>query len=164
MKLLILLGAVLGAGIVLILAAIVFQQPELAAEQTEISEPITGSAPVALPQETVAPSETPVLQQLTVEQTTTPTAAEQACRALEQRLEEELDDAQQELNRRQKEYRDAAESYDDALSAHDQDAQYLEQLRLEKEAAEDAIEEAEKDYQGAAKRLSRARIECGLFS
>ncbi len=162
MKLLVLLGLIMLGGSALTLFAIQSQRTEIGTleiEQQSKEQPVVQEEPEPKPQETaqtpehIAETAGPEPQSVT----------KSACLALEQQLQEELERAERDLGRAQDEYDDAEESYDDALSANEPDQQYIELLKKQKEDAKDALEDVEGDYNGAQKRLSRARVECGLF-
>lgn len=157
MKLLVLLGLVVLGGIALTIFAIQTQREEIGALEILSPAQETGEKPAVNTESKVAEPE-PI-----PETSTPPNVTKNACLALEQQLQQELEDAERNLGRARKNYEDAEESYDDSLSVSDQDQQYLDQLSAEKEEAKDALEDAEGNYNGAQKRLSRARLECGLF-
>ncbi len=161
MKLLLLLAAIVAAGIILTLIA-------LSRQPTEIGTTITEKIPLPAPRETALPEPpsptTPVIKPtIPTTPSAIPKSPTSACLALEQHLLEELDDAQQELNRKQNEYDSLVETYEDLLDVKEKDPQRLDQIRAEKEAAKQAYEDARGEYNGALKRLSKARIECGIF-
>jgi len=167
MKLLILLAGIIALGMIAVIAAIQFQQPEISADiqEQEASAPTSEGIPaISEAAKETATNAQPVQQAVSTDPAQQLTATQNACLELEARLIEELDDAGQTLRRAQRDYDDTEETYDDALSVREQDEAYLQKLRQDRDAAKEAYEEAEKDLNGAQKRLSRARIECGLFS
>lgn len=163
MRLLLILAAVVAAGLVLTLFALQSPpQPELTAVGTPQQ-----AAQEALPEEPAPPAEAQEAIAMPVPQTPAPAApanaTRDACLALEQRLLGELADAEEQLKDANHDYADAEEGYDDALSAKYDDEAYLEMLRNERNDAREAQAEAENDYNLVLKRLSKTRQECGLF-
>jgi len=159
MKLLVLLATVVGIGLLVTLVSVFFLRPELPAAPTTSSVPTLENA-------TAAPAE-PAPATIVVEEFPTPNETKvnvtyEACLAFEQRLLDELEDAQQEFNRRQKDYDRADQNYEDAQDAPVPDKQFIEQLRQERIVAKEARDEAENELESAARRLTKARTECGL--
>lgn len=166
MKLVLWAVLVVCMGILVTIIAIVTQGPEIAATPSQQLSAQASSSAIVSP----ASSQNNNLRapQITVEEFPTPAESDdnvthEACRALERRLLEALEEAQQTVNREHKEYEKAVESYEDALNAPTKDEQYLQVLRKEKELALDIYEDAQGDHSTATKRLTKARIECGLF-
>jgi len=162
MRLLLIWAIVVAAGLAITLLALQnTPTPELAAAGTPQQV-----AQEALPQETApetSASEPTVTLQPQTPATAAPSATRTACLALEVRLVEDLDNANEQLKEANDDYADAEESYDDALSSKFQDETYLQQLRDERSEAREAQDAAEGDYNLVLKRLSKTRQECGLF-
>jgi hypothetical protein len=167
MRLLLILAAVVAAGLVLTLFALQRPaQPELAAvgapQQAAPDALSQEPAPQATVQEETA---TPVPQAPApaVPQTAAYNATLEACLALEKSLLSDLEDAEERLKDADDTYADAEENYDDALSSKFQDEAYLQQLRDERSEAREQQDAAESTYNLVLKRLSKTRQECGLF-
>lgn len=161
MKVLAFLAAIVVLGIALVLLAAMLTEPELAAAPAPVSAPPAPQETVSTPAE---PQQVEVIATVVPQpRAVQPNATRAACLELEQRLLEDLEDAQNDLRRAEQDYDDAVETYEDALDSPQRDDQQIQQLREEKERTHDAYEDAQNEYNGAVKRLSRARLECGLF-
>jgi hypothetical protein len=164
MRLLVLLALVLGIGLIVLSLAIRWQAPELSATEIPV-EPVVaapeenaaaeGAETESRPEETAAPepAQLPPVQPVN--------ATRQACLALEDRLLDELDDAEQAFNRAKKEYDSAQEAYEDSVGTAD-DAT-VDRLREERDDTKEEFENSMTALERVTKRLSRARIECGLY-
>jgi hypothetical protein len=164
MKLLILLSLVLFVGAVFVFWAATRPVVEISARQSELPEQATSDSPDAV----LGSAPAIIAPEVSVEEFPTPTpapvnATQNACLALEARFEDDLDDAEQQLNRKRKAYDNAVDKYEQTLdtsSANDETRTFY---KNERDAAKEEFEDAEGDYNGALKRLSKARQECGLF-
>ena len=144
------------------------QPQELQAKQTASKEPVTNvSAAPPAPQPTapapVVTQPTPTAPQPAVSPAPV-NATLQACKALEQHLLDDLDNAQTEVNRKKRAYDNAVERYGSALDAPVRDNSTVQQRRDEQDAAEDTYKDAQTAYTDATKKLAKARLQCGLPS
>ena len=170
MRILVLIAGVLAAGIALVLLALTFPQPELQAERIEQPEQAGAAPATSVASNTGAPAEQEVeviaVVQPPVQQAATPslTATQEACRTLEARQLEDVQDAEARLDDAQEEYEDVKDTYDDVLENRDHDDAYVAKIRAERDAAKEEMDDAEKDRDNAIRKLSRTRIECDLYS
>lgn len=159
MKLLGLVATVVGIGLLALLLSVFLLQPELPAAPTAVpvqaSENTTGVHAEPAPAIIVA-------EEFPTPDKTTANVTHEACLAFEQRLLDELEDARQEFNRKQKDYDRADQSYQAASDAPVPDKTYVEQLRQERLAAKQALDDAEDEVDSVTRRLTKARTECGL--
>ena len=162
MKFLILLAAIVVLGIILVFTAIQFQQPSEI--QADLTEPETTQQPAEEPESVEVIATVQETTEETVEEIPEETlsATESACLALEERYMEDLEDAEQEMNRKLNDFERADDRFDDYLSADNRDEARVDELRANKQIADDEYEEAKKEFNGTKKRLNRAREECGL--
>lgn len=164
MKMLVLMGIALATTIALI-TLLLIRLP-----QAEIkTSPVMPVQNTSQPEEKTMPAMEPQTSRLVVvEEFPTPNrtatnATLEACKAMEARLLEDLETARQETNRKQKQYDDVEEAYDDVLKAKDRDETIIQKLKEEKEKSRQELEDAKTDERRITKRLSRTRIECGLY-
>ena len=158
MKVLISVGVVLIIGIVLVAIAIMTQQaPELTTEQT-IQDSTEPEIPVPEEDDTVE-----VIATVPDEPSEPVNVTLNACRELEKLLLDDVEDAERDMNRKLRDYENAKEKYEQTLDVDDVDPALLDQYRDDQEAKEDEYEEAEKEHNGAVRKLYNARDDCGFL-
>lgn len=162
MKVLISVGVVLIIGVILVIIAIMAQQPsELTAEQTtqEISTPE--------PAETTPEDTVEIIATITEQEDATSdepiNVTLNACRELESRLQEDVEDVEREMNRKLRDYEKAKEKYEQTLDVDNVDPALLDQYRNDQKAKEAEHEDAKKEHNGAVRRLYEARDDCGFL-
>lgn len=168
MRLAVILVVILSIGITAMLVAFLLT-PKYAETKSILKEPntvINNAEKINQEkiQEGSLPSKLSPSEEVISSNNTATNVTSQACVELEKRWLEEFDKAQQELNRKQNEYDRAVERYDDLLDIDERNEITINQSRSEKEAAKKSLEDAQHEYDRILKRLSKARIECGLYS